>query len=216
MSVGRSALANIRSGERLRHIEEMAGQQGFYAGRKFGRSGFHIAHSPIEGGQFRTQVDDANINELAAEFSRTVLRSSQEPSTKTGALHSGTYRKQPEIAAIAAGFYVDAAGLICDEELALSLKFQHLIEIDSVVFDEESLNAERLIDDYDQTRSIILPSTANFHRNILCSEQIAPSLWPQRGAGMRGARSPFYEAPSARRPPVVRPKLKSSSHGCNK
>jgi hypothetical protein len=161
----------------------MAGQQGFYPRRKFGRSGFHIAHSPIEGGKFRAQVDDANIHELAAEFSRTFLRSSHEPFTKTCALHTGTYRKQPKIAAIAALLYVDAAGLSCDEELALSQKFQHLIEIDSVVFDEESLNLERLIDDCDQTRSIILPSTANFHRNILCSEQRLPrSDRPRRGA----------------------------------
>jgi hypothetical protein len=183
--VGRAALGNIRSCQRLRHIEEMAGQQCFYAGRKLGRSGFLIAHSLIERGKFRAQVDDANINELAAEFSCTVLRSSHEPSAKTGALHSWTYRKQPEIAAITARFYIDAAGLICDEELPLLQKFQHLIEIDWVVFDEESLNSERLIDDCDQTRGIILPSTANVHRNILCSEQIAPWL------GTAAAWTPF-------------------------
>lgn len=147
----------------------MAGQQCFYAGREFGLSGFRIAHSPIERGKFLAPVDYANINELAAEFSRPVLGSSHEPSAKAGALQTGTYRKQPEIVAIATGFDVDAAGLVYDEELALSQKFQHLIEINSVVFDEESLHSERLIDDYDQTRSVIPLSTANVHRDILCS-----------------------------------------------
>jgi hypothetical protein len=92
-----------------------------------------------------------------------VLGSIHELAAETGALHRRMHRKQPEIAAIATGFYVDTARIIRDEELTTSEEFPYLIEIDSIAFNEEFLHAEGPIDYRDQSRSVARLSTTNVH-----------------------------------------------------
>ena len=77
--------------------------------------------------------------------------------------------KQPKIAAIAVGFYVDAAGFAGDQELTPSEEFPYLIEIDPFAFDEELLHGEGPIDDRDQSKSFAQFGTTNVHRDIVCS-----------------------------------------------